>query len=501
VQSEELFEPGEYIDQGRPGYFTLAAQVGGWKQKSYPVEHLATVVNGVNPFHDSYISQAIFERAGTSIVDVRDTAVLFADLDTYSSEELAGKAPEELAALLCAFCNREGIPEPSITLFSGRGLQSKWLLTSAVPRIDLHLWEQAEHALVRLLTPFAADKAVTNINRVLRLDHTVNTKSGEMARVVHVTGGIEGCPARYDFSELRLQLCGEVVAKAPREARQRTEGRILHLPTGLTTQRLNWTRMEDIRTLWRLRGGVPEGFRELTLFWELNFLLLAQPGRPVDIWNAAERLASEISAETFYTQGKHGTLGTLYRRAQAELPDFYTPNNQTLLDVFRIKPEEERELRTIISKAEKYRRLVAKRRAGGMLPRVSRADRPWEAEGISRSLWYERHPSAPPRGLSVSYLIPGAEGEGKPAHGGGGHTENRGETGGLLGETVRGPVGMALEGKGKKKERGAELGERFGAKCKYCGKAIEFLRVPKGWVAVGVGSNQRHWCGKMRRRP
>ena len=66
-------------------------------------------------------------------------------------------------------------------------------------------------------------------------------------------------------------------------------------------------------------AGSREGMRELTLFWELNFLLLAQPGRPVDIWNAAERLASEISSETFWAPGEHGTLGTLYRRLQGEL--------------------------------------------------------------------------------------------------------------------------------------------------------------------------------------
>jgi hypothetical protein len=402
--------------------------------------------------------------------------VLFADLDTHNQKELEGKTPEEQAALLCLFCGQEGIPAPSIIMFSGRGLQAKWLLVSAVPRVDLHLWNQAEHALVRLLAPFAADQAVTNINRVLRLDHTVNTKSGEMARVVYVTGGAENCPARYDFAELRLQLCGEVVAKAPREARKRTEGRILHLPTGLTTQRLNWTRMEDIRTLWRLRGGVPEGMRELTLFWELNFLLLAQPGRPVDIWNAAERLASEISGEEFFTQGEHGTLGTMYRRARAELPDFYTPHNQTLLDVFRITTEEERGLRTIISKAEKYRRKVEKRRAAG-LPSIAEAlsrTRPWEAEGISRSLWYRRLAAVDNR---VPYLIPPAP-------------ENLSLPVGE--ETIPEALGTREDlGKVPGKDPQA-VGTRFDTLCRRCGKPISLLRVPSGWVPVERGGNVRH---------
>jgi hypothetical protein len=392
----QLFEPGEYIDRKRPGYFTLAAKPGGdgsWRQHSYPVEHLATVVNGVNPRIDSYVTQAVFDRSGTSIVDVRDTAVLFADLDTHEERRLAGKTPEELAAQLCAFCAEVGIPAPSVVLFSGRGLQAKWLLTSAIPRVDLHLWNQAERALVQLLAPFAADQGVVNINRVLRLDRTVNTKSGELCRVVYVTGGAEDCPARYDFEELRALLVNTQAETVPvEEKRQRKDRPPLALPQGFGLMRLNWTRLEDLRTLWRLRGGVPKGRREVTLFWQLNFLLMAQPGKPVDIWRAAESLAREISSETFYTPGERGTLSTLYRKAKEALP-IYTPRNAYLIDVFRITLEEERELRTIISAGEKYRRKVARRWAEGReRRRVDRSDKPWEALGISRATWYRRSP-------------------------------------------------------------------------------------------------------------
>ena len=215
----ELFEPAEYLqDQGRPGFFTLAAKPGGrWREENYPVTALVTVVEGVNPFHDSYISQAIFREPRRLVVNVRDIGLLFADLDTQNVPGLADKTPEEQAALLVIFCGQEGIPAPSVVLFSGRGLQAKWLLSSAVESVGLMEWNAAERALVRLLSPFASDPKCSDSARVLRLDHTVNTKSGERVRVVYVTGGIEGCPARYDFAELLETLVGHAVEVIPQE--------------------------------------------------------------------------------------------------------------------------------------------------------------------------------------------------------------------------------------------------------------------------------------------
>jgi len=159
-------------------------------------------------------------------------------------------------------------------------------------------------------------------------------------------------------------------------------------------------RLNDLRTLWRLRGGVPEGFREVTLFWQLNFLLLAEPVRVSTMWREAEALAAQIApGQRFYGDSD---LSTLYRKAKQALagevvtfngrvlPPGYTPLNQTLIDIFRILPEEERSLRTIISRAEKNRRRVEKRRAEGSKPRTDHSNRPWEVWSVSRRTW-ERH--------------------------------------------------------------------------------------------------------------
>jgi len=284
-------------------------------------------------------------------------------------------------------------------------LQAKWLLAAALEPVSLFEWNSAQLALVKILEPFSSDLAARDVSRVLRVDRTTNTKSGEVCRVVHVTGGVEGCPARYDFQELRHILCGDGLRLLPR-ARAKAKPTAQPLAKAFTLRGLNWARLQDLRTLWHNRGGVPEGWRETTLWHEVNFLLLAEPGKVGDLWKEAQALAAQIDpGSTFY---RRSDLSTLYRKARETqegqtveyrgrtYPRLYTPRNSTLLSLFQITPEEERTLRTIISAQEKYRRKVERRRAQGVaVRRAWEGVKPWEAEGISRSLWYELHPATP----------------------------------------------------------------------------------------------------------
>ena len=149
----------------------------------------------------------------------------------------------------------------------------------------------------------------------------------------------------------------------------------------MSFQRLNWFRLYDIRDLWNLRGGVPEGFRETTLFWELNFLLRAEPVRSNEIWKEAETLAANIdTAPGWY---HNSDLSTVYRKAKElmngagieyngrKYPPLYTPRNQTLINIFQITADEEQKLRTIISSDERVRRQRERRRAAGVKPRTA----------------------------------------------------------------------------------------------------------------------------------
>lgn len=404
----ELFEPSKYIDQTGPGWFSvLAKPFGVARQNSYTLDLLPAVVKAADPSIDTWITQAVFNEANRRAVNVQSVGLLFADLDTYNVSALASKGPEEQAQELEAFCMAEGLPAPSIVLFSGRGLQAKWLLIEALPAVGLQEWNEAQLALVKLLRPFAADQASRDISRVLRLDRTTNTKSGELCRVVYTNSGVEGLLARYSFGDLHRNLTRRFITDQKQVRPRLDTTRLRAVTTGkLTLARLNWYRLFDLRDLWTLRGGVPVGFREVTLFWQLNFLVGAEPGKAGDLWREAQALASQIDPSggwynqsdlsTLYRKAKEGRAGESVQHQGREYPPLYTPRNQTLIDMFAITPEEERHLRTIISRTEKHRRLVEKRRAEGVKPRETyeteslSQTRPWEAERVSRATWYRR---------------------------------------------------------------------------------------------------------------
>ncbi|WP_178377650.1 hypothetical protein [Nitrosomonas cryotolerans] len=52
------------------------------------------------------------------------------------------------------------------------------------------------------LKPVGADVSAKDASRVLRLVETVNSKSNQVCRVVHVENGSDGQPVRYNFEYL-----------------------------------------------------------------------------------------------------------------------------------------------------------------------------------------------------------------------------------------------------------------------------------------------------------
>ena len=107
----ELFEPGEYLDQRGPGYFSiLAKQDGKAQQASYELRFLPGIVRGLNPQIDTWITQAVFDRPNRRAVNLRSVGLLFADLDTYHRSGLVDKTPEEQTALLLISVHRNQSP-------------------------------------------------------------------------------------------------------------------------------------------------------------------------------------------------------------------------------------------------------------------------------------------------------------------------------------------------------------------------------------------------------
>jgi hypothetical protein len=239
-----------------------------------------------------------------------------------------------------------------------------------------------------------SDQRAKDASRVLRLVDTVNSKSKQVCRVTHVEPGEGGEPLRYSFESLcesflpvarwDIEIKREANKKAAESRNQLSlikGGKPAHL-RGFSTRSLAWHRLEDLRTLSAMRGGVQEGERMQHLFWQLNFLLLSGATNSVDMFREGAALARAINPAWSYRSDE---LGTLYRKAKEveagrpvefggrEWPALYTPKNSTLINLFEITDDEQAKLRTIISKdiaAERHKdRQEGRRRAAGAVSR------------------------------------------------------------------------------------------------------------------------------------
>jgi len=413
-------EAQTYHDSSRSGFFSLLVDVPGEKrQSSHRLSDMPTILILVDKTRDTWISQAEFMRPNRRVVNLSRLGLLFVDLDTYRVPALASRKPDELAALVLYFCADAGLPAPSMLIYSGRGIQAKWLLEGTIPRQALPRWNACQRYLVDRLAHIGADPMAKDASRVLRTVETVNSKSGEVCRVVNVQTGADGQPIRYNFEYLAETLLPAARWTIEQQRQEQAERRTKKKPfllvpggkadnlRGFSGRQLAWDRLEDLRKLAELRGGVGEGSRMQHLFWRLNFLLLSGATNSKQMYHEAAELARELDPQwnsrskelmTLFSKAKAYEAGEKVSFGGKEHTPLYTPKNDTLINLFRISPEEQRQLKTIVSQAEAAerhrKREEARRRAAGAVGRgtyeqssLSR-QKPWEALGMSRASWY-----------------------------------------------------------------------------------------------------------------
>ena len=140
---------------------------------------------------------------------------------------------------------------------------------------------------------------------------------------------------------------------------------------------------------------MPEGMRMQMLFYTVNFLALSHQITPATFYFEAAAIAREIdpmwtirSAElqTVYSKMKDYLAGKTVEFNGRTYPALYTPTNDTLINVFGITSEEQKQLKTIIDDTEQYRRKVEGRRAGGMMSRFDYEDRAEQRRAQARLL-------------------------------------------------------------------------------------------------------------------
>ena len=398
-----FFEPATYLSD-EPGYFSLLWAEGATKlHASYPLESMHLVLQGCDRDRDTWVSQAEFYKKSRRFLHFKRVSLLFCDLDTYKMDITA--SPETLLAKVLNLCEAKGVPAPSTVVFSGRGLQAKWLLGTALPSQAIPRWSALQREIGRRLQDLGSDTNAMDACRVLRLVDTVNSKSGQRARVLLHSG------IRYEFDALTRQMlpyarpnhpeyielrssmesATGVNAKSPeadllRRSRAANDSASPAIIRGLlrfSGTALAWDRLSDLRLLAKIRGwsrGAPDGQRDQAIFIGATFLAQCVPS--LSSFNAELHILRSEFAPHWSSCRLKDSASTVVRLMHAssrgEKISFngrdrdprYRWTNATLIDELRITAEEERQLTTIISKTEAGRRdsarHSAKRRAAGV---------------------------------------------------------------------------------------------------------------------------------------
>lgn len=398
-------EPFFYHDPTRAGFVSVLQQMedGTKAQRTFKLEKMAEELAALEGRRDVWIAQNEFFKPNRRVVNLWWLPLAFLDLDTYKVARLNSMSPESLVRVFLQRCEDDNIPQPSVIVFSGRGLQVKWIFDHPLPRRALPRWQAVQRELHRRLADFGSDSQALDASRVLRLVNTTNSRSGEVVRVVHIgrttTNGATRLPSglvgygfdlladallplnRLDLEELEKQRDQERneyrAAKAAREARK-AQMTVVHggksksaahpnLRT-LVPSQLAWDRVADIRKLAELRGyadGFPPGKRDIVMFIVACFLADAVTvadlpseirelaGELVPTWTSTE-LQSCVSSVV--TRARQAARGETVNFKGFEVTPRYRWRNSTLVDVLEITAAEEEQMGTIMSLEEAKRR-------------------------------------------------------------------------------------------------------------------------------------------------
>ena len=403
----------------RRGYFTLnhrdpadicRAGYARMKQTPYPLDQLPTVIQLLNPRIDTWISQGEFFRPNRRVVNLYRIGLLFVDLDYYNVPDWEYATPEWMAEVVkYHLVEVERLPPPTVIISSGQGLQIKWIFDEPIPGFALPRWNACQSVLVDALKELGADSKAKDASRILRVVGTVNTKSGELARVIHHD---PSAIASFEyFAECLLPYTREQAEALRQEAadkRRERKQRKLKIADGskskedygghaFSNRRLAWDRLKDLQKLIELRGGIAKGHRTQTLFYMINFLLLSGATNSTQMWHEARELAQQINPGWTH---RESALSTLYRKAKEhqagktvefhgrKYPPLYTPKNSTLIDQLEITPDEEKRLRTIISEGQARERKRKRQRDAAETARRQKGAKSrseYEAEAAERA--------------------------------------------------------------------------------------------------------------------
>lgn len=333
------------------GYITLAKKTDkGFKQYHVRPKQLALKLSQWLG-EDVYFSQNTFYKPQRQIELIRQLRSLYVDLDCY----LLNYDPKWIIGKLELDFFNQSIPEPSLIIFSGRGVVLVWLI-DPVPYQALPLWQAVQNHFVQQLKAMGGDTRATDAARVFRLDGSINSKNGEAVQVQY----------RHDYRYVLRDIQNEYLPDL--QPKKKTRGRRKTVEKLFNTYTLHHARLLDLVKLVELRNFDLKGYRETILFlyryWQCCYVADSEEAlRQTLIFNSQfteplaekEVIRATKSAEKAW-KAKNNEEANAVAKEKGYPGAGYNLKNTKIIEWLDITDEEQAQLQTVIGRKEKYRR-------------------------------------------------------------------------------------------------------------------------------------------------
>jgi|GEM_PF-1018879 len=321
-----------------------------------------------------YLEKDVYIGMNTYYIPKRQSAyikhlrTLYVDLDIEKEGLVREEVDKHLEKM---FANGE-IPKPTLKLESGRGYHLVWCIEDA-PYQALPTWQYAEDMLIVALKNLGVDPQVCDSSRILRMTGSVNSKNNALCEILENTKRMYLLRNLTDVLSRQHDVFKGKFTKSNKNKKV-TQSNVRYR---LTVYSLHFARREDMIKLCELRNWNLKGSRELILFlyryWsclfhknldealsmtlELN-KRFAQPLSSNEVEKATHSANRYFKAYTDATDISEGAkkIREIKETFGGKQYVGFSPRNTTLIKWLKITEQEQKHLKTIISKEEKYER-------------------------------------------------------------------------------------------------------------------------------------------------
>ena len=360
-------------DETTDGYIHIA-KIDNREIKIYNTnrEGIKKVVEEFDTNKDIYITPNTTFIPVRKSKNIRQFRALFIDLDTHK----LGFHKSETVYMVWEKYYEGKIPKPTMVIDSGRGVHLYWRIHNA-PSQAICTWQELEDYLYYQLKGLGADKQATDCVRILRLPTTINSRSNTECKVEYIDNETE-----YSMYDLRVQYLNYKPKETQiefHETKKKPSGKLISNKF-FSSYSLHVARAEDIETLCRLRGYKMDGYRNMVLhcfaYWKglviRNDEYLREEVYSLNNAFTNPLIATEVDAILRcvpkaidkFIEYEQGIISGEVKRVSKGMRDKggYWYKNETLIERLDITRKEQIDMKTIISKEEKYDRNNKNRR-------------------------------------------------------------------------------------------------------------------------------------------